>query len=240
MMSHKFALTTSWIALGQFLLRMLPLAAPFCMLPASAVVAQPASLPIGDIAGRADAAAIEAVVGRGLLTPQQPGAFNPTGLITRADFAAAAQKLFSLPPPANPVWFADVSPTASNYAAIEAVGPYVMQARGMLCPTCLLSSSFGPDNPLPRVQAIALLTQILVSTGREQLATPADSDTALRDVPDGRTLPPTARRLVATALASGVATLQSNQTLDAGALLDRGGAAVLLNNATARVPLPRP
>jgi len=212
----------------------------YALLLANAARAQPASpTPLNDIAGRPDSAAIQAVVGRGLLAPKQPGVFDPTGAISRADFAAATQKLFALPPPAQPVWFADVPPSSPNYAAIEAVAPYVMRARAALCPTCMLSNSFGPQATLPRIQAIALLTQALAGTGRVTLATPGESEAALRGVAGVESLSAPGRQLVATALASKVAALGPNGTLDPGAPLDRANAAVLLNNA-ADVPPQRP
>ncbi|MBV9811640.1 MAG: S-layer homology domain-containing protein [Acetobacteraceae bacterium] len=204
-----------------------------------AALAQPAPA-LADIAGRPDAAAIEAVASKGVLPPVSPGVFDPAGPISRAEFAAATQRTFALPPPAEPVAFADVTPQTPDYAAIEAVAPYVLRARGALCPTCMMSSNFAPAATLPRLQSIALLTQILAVNGRLALATPADSDTRLRDVADAKNLPAPARQLVATALAGGIATLSAAGTLDAATPLDRAGAAVLLDNVITKFSAPHP
>jgi hypothetical protein len=79
-----------------------------------------------DLSGReSQAAAIEDMATKGIIAPQSPDKFNPSGVFTRADFAVAVQKLFNLPRPTKEIYFADVPKGSPLYEAVEATAPFM-------------------------------------------------------------------------------------------------------------------
>ena len=133
--------------------------------------------------------------------------------LTQSDFATSLQEHFNLRQPTHPIAFTDVAPNDTDYAAIEAIGPFLN--RTALCPGCMMSANFGPNNPLNRAQAAIVFVSILIANQKIQLLTVADADNVLAGVPDANRLPVTARRAIATAIKTGVLTLQPSRTIQA-------------------------
>ena len=63
---------------------------------------------------------------------------------TLAEFAKTAQEKFRLAQPSYPIAFDDLRPNDPNYAAAQAVYPFLH--RQLLCPECALDSRFSPRN----------------------------------------------------------------------------------------------
>jgi S-layer homology domain len=132
---------------------------------------------------------------------QVPGAGDPTTLI---EFAKAAQEQFALPQPGAPVAFGDVRPGDSDYAAAQAVYPFLH--RQLLCPECALTSSFSPKNSVTRAQVAVALVSILVTQRKISLLNPEQTSDVLGNVPDADSVSVFARPYIATALANGILT----------------------------------
>lgn len=187
------------------------------------------NLTFSDLGGReSEAAAIEEIATKGIITPQSPGKFNPGGVFTRGDFAVAAQKLFSLPMPTKEIYFADVPKGSAHYEAIQAAAPFM--DRRPICPGCLMSSNFAPNAPLSHAHAAISLARMEVANNRVALVEPADVGSALEGVPDVARLSPRARQLIATAIKSGAITPSSGHAFEPAASYDRGDIALVLFN----------
>jgi N-acetylmuramoyl-L-alanine amidase len=183
-----------------------------------------------DLGGReSQAAAIEEMATKGIIAPQSPDKFTPSGVFTRADFAVAVQKLFNLSPPSRAIYFADVRKGSPHYEAIEAAAPF-MDKRA-ICPTCLLSSNFAPDAALSRVYGVVSLVRIQIEKQKIALVDPSEVSSALVGFPDTDRLSPQARQLIATAIRSGVITQPSGRAFEPARSYDRGDIAVVLYNS---------
>jgi len=131
--------------------------------------------------------------------------------LTVAGFAVLMQQQFNLPQPANPVHFADLAPGDPNYAAAQAITPFLH--RQVLCHGCVLSANFGPNQPLQRVAAAVFFVSVLMAQNKVQLLSAKDADGVLASAPDTNILPLVARRYVATALKYGVLPLRAGNTI---------------------------
>lgn len=126
---------------------------------------------------------------------------------TLAEFAGTAQEKFRLAQPDYPIAFDDLRPTDSNYAAAQAIYPFLH--RQLLCPECALNSRFAPKSALTRAQAAVVLVSILADQQRTSLLTPEQTADALADVPDADAVSVIARPYIATALADGILVLDA-------------------------------
>ena len=124
---------------------------------------------------------------------------------TLAEFAKTAQEKFRLAQPSCPIAFDDLRPNDSNYAAAQAVYPFLH--RQLLCPECALDSRFSPQNALNRAQAAVVLVSILTGQERISLLTPDQTADALANVPDADAVSVFARPYIATAVADGILVL---------------------------------
>jgi hypothetical protein len=131
--------------------------------------------------------------------------------LTVAGFAVLAQQQFNLPQPATPVHFADLAPGDPNYAAAQAITPFLH--RQVLCPGCVLSATFYPNQPFPRAAAAVFFVSVLTAQNKAQLLSAKDADGVLANAPDAKGLPLLARRYVATALKHGILPLRPGNTI---------------------------
>jgi hypothetical protein len=126
---------------------------------------------------------------------------------TLAEFAKTAQGKFRLAQPSYPIAFDDLRPNDPNYAAAQAVYPFLH--RQLLCPECSLDSRFSPQNALTRAQAAVVLVSILTEQERASLLTPEQTADVLANVPDGDAVSDFARPYIATAVADGILALDT-------------------------------
>jgi hypothetical protein len=131
---------------------------------------------------------------------------NVTGAVTLAEFATNVQEKFVLPQPADLVVFDDLRPGDANYAAAQAIYPFLH--RQLLCPECAVSSSFSPRDPMTRAQAAVVLVSILSAQERINLLSPEQTADVLSEIPDADAISTLARPYIATALANGILVLQ--------------------------------
>lgn len=122
--------------------------------------------------------------------------------ITLAEFAADVRDKFALPLPAELVVFDDMHPGDANYAAAQAIYPFLH--RQLLCPECALSASFFPNNSVTRAQAAVVLVSILSAQDRISLLSPEQAADVLGGFPDADRVSSFARPYIATALAEGI------------------------------------
>jgi hypothetical protein len=126
---------------------------------------------------------------------------------TLAEFAKTAQEKFRLAQPSCPIAFDDLRPNDSNYAAAQAVYPFLH--RQLLCPECALDSRFSPRNALTRAEAAVVLVSILTEQERTSLLTSEQAADALAEVPDAESVSVFARPYIATAVADGILVLDT-------------------------------
>jgi hypothetical protein len=132
------------------------------------------------------------------------GAGNAT---TLGEFAKTAQEKLQLAQPSDPIAFDDLRPNDPNYAAAQAVYPFLH--RQLLCPECALDSRFSARNALTRAQAAVVLVSILTEQERTSLLTPEQAADALADVPDAESVSVFARPYIATAVTDGILVLDT-------------------------------
>ncbi len=137
-----------------------------------------------------------------------PGARNAPTLV---EFAKTAQAEFRLAQPTYPIAFDDLRPKDPDYAAAQAIYPFLH--RQLLCPECELGSRFSPQTALTRAQAAVVLVSILTEQERASLLTPEQTADALADVPDADAVSDFARPYIATAVADGILALDTGNML---------------------------
>jgi S-layer homology domain len=131
--------------------------------------------------------------------------------ITLAKFARTAQEKFRLVQPTYPIAFDDLRPNDPDYAAAQAVYPFLH--RQLLCPECALDSRFSPQTALTRAQAAVVLVSVLTARERISLLSPEQTADALADVPDAESVSAFARPYIATAVAAGILTLDTSNMI---------------------------
>jgi hypothetical protein len=141
------------------------------------------------------------------IVPVGANVYGVRDAATLAEFAKTAQEKFRLAQPSYPIAFDDLRPSDPNYAAAQAVYPFLH--RQLLCPECALDSRFAPSNALTRAQAAVVLVGILTEQERTSLLTPEQTADTLADVPDADAVSVFARPYIATALADGILVLDA-------------------------------
>lgn len=134
---------------------------------------------------------------------------------TLLELARAAQEKFNLTQPTYPVAFDDLRPNDPDYAAAQAIYPFLH--RQLLCPECALTSSFSPkqapndapSNSVTRAQAAVVLVSILSTQERSSLLTPEQTADVFAIVSDADSVSVNARPYIATALADGILVLHT-------------------------------
>jgi S-layer homology domain len=133
-----------------------------------------------------------------------------TDAVTLAEFATDLRDKLALPQPADVVVFDDLHPSDANYAAAQAIYPFLH--RQLLCPECALSSSFLPQESVTRAQAAVALVSILIAQDRISLLSPEETADVLAEIPDADAVSSFARPYIATALAEGLLAQQPGNT----------------------------
>jgi hypothetical protein len=123
-------------------------------------------------------------------------------VVLGARFAQSLVTSLRIPPPAAPTFYADVKPDHPAFAAIQAISPFLN--RQVLCPNCLLTAIYGVDQPETRGAAAVVLVAWLLAGRYTELASTAETESALARVRDRPSLSPLARRYMATALREGL------------------------------------
>ena len=168
-------------------------------------------------------AAIAALAKQGIIKGTAPGTFDPAGQVTRAQFAALTQRLFSLPAPTQPVAFNDVPQSYWGYAAVEAAAPYFdyFQVPGG-------GYAFQPDQAFDRQDVATVIVRLLTASGKLQVLSRADTATVLGKVTDATTIAPALQPYVATAIKAGIMAGFPDGSFQPQGLLNRAQVAVLL------------
>lgn len=122
--------------------------------------------------------------------------------VTLAEFATDVRDKLALGEPADLVVFDDLHPSDANYAAAQAIYPFLH--RQLLCPECPLSSSFLPQESVTRAQAAVALVSILIAEDRISLLSPEETADVLAEIPDADAVSSFARPYIATALTEGL------------------------------------
>jgi hypothetical protein len=130
---------------------------------------------------------------------------NAGNVATLAEFARTAQEKLRLAQPNYPVAFDDLRSSDPNYAAAQALYPFLH--RQLLCPECAVTSRFSPKDALTRAQAAVVLVSILAEQERVRLLTLEETADVLTNVPDAESVSVFARPYIATALADGILVL---------------------------------
>jgi hypothetical protein len=150
-------------------------------------------------------------------TPSKPGSDVKSGTaapaITVGEFAQQMQQKFALPQPAVPVHYADLAPSDPNYAAAQAITPFLN--RQVLCPGCVLSANFGANQPLPRAAAAVFFVSVLRARNQIELLNASQANGELVNVPDAAGLPVVQRRYIATAIKHGLLPLHAGNAVHA-------------------------
>jgi hypothetical protein len=154
---------------------------------------------------------LSASSGGNIATEAISGARDAT---TLAEFASVTQEKLRLVQPSYPIAFDDLRPSDPNYAAAQAVYPFLH--RQLLCPECALDSRFSPKNALTRAQAAVVLVSILTEQERTSLLTPEQTADTLANVPDADAVSDFARPYIATAVADGILTLDIGNMVHPG------------------------
>ncbi len=174
------------------------------------------------------AGAISTLAAQGVVRGTAPGVFDPAGDVTRAEFAALMQRMFSLPAPASPITFSDVPPTYWGYGAVQAAAQYF----GPTPPSS--GAAFQPDAALDRQDVAAAMVRILAARGAIQVLDAADAATTLQTVTDAGQLAPGLQVDVATAIQAGLLTGFPDGTFQPQGLLTRAQVAVILQRLEAK------
>jgi hypothetical protein len=133
--------------------------------------------------------------------------------LTVAGFAVQMQQRYNLPQPTSTVRFADLPPSDPNYAAAQAITPFLQ--RQILCHGCMLSANFNPNQAISRASSAVFFVSYLMIQNKVQLLSPADSAAVLANTSDTNGLSPLARRYVATAIKYGLLILRERNTIQA-------------------------
>jgi S-layer homology domain len=218
------------------------------VLSSISVLAQPApntvvkphpqpNLAINDIADHPnEEPAIREMVSVGIMKLPTPTQFHPDVVLTRGEFAASMQTMFKLAQPAQPVAFADVRPGSPNYAAIQAIAPYLN--RQALCFGCLLSGNFNPSAAVSREEMAVILVRILGAQNRIPLPSTALVNSYLASTPDARNWKPAASPYIALAVQHGLVPMTSNNTFQPSLQVTRANAAVTLQTVYKKFLVP--
>jgi hypothetical protein len=154
--------------------------------------------------------------------------------VTLAEFAKTAQARFRLAQPGYPVAFDDLRPNDPEYAAAQAVYPFLH--RQLLCPECALTSSFSQKNGLTRAQAAVALVSILADQERIGLLTPEQTASVLGHVPDADELSVFARPYIATALRDGILAVDAGNMVRPAQPYSRAEMAAVFDTVQQRFP----
>lgn len=168
--------------------------------------------------------AIESLAAQGIIKGVATGQFDPSGLVTRGQFAALMRRAFNLSQPSTSVTFSDVQSSDWDYSPIEAAIPYMdyyNQIGG--------GNSFHPDQPFDRQDVAAVMVRLLVSQGDTTLLSQTQAQSVLASVSDVGDIAPALQRYVATAIQDKIMIGVPGGGFDPLGLLNRAQVAVVLD-----------
>jgi hypothetical protein len=171
--------------------------------------------------------AIESMVAQGIVKLTGPNTFSPAVPVRRGELVVSLQHMFGLGVPQQRRAYPDVPPNNEIYSAVVGVAPYL--ADQMLCAVCALPGNFLADEPVSRGLAAATLVGIL--SDHKKITLTAAPDQVLAPAADAGLLGPEARIYLATALTSGILTLDPGNRIDASAPMSRVELAAMLDSA---------
>jgi hypothetical protein len=184
----------------------------------------------------ADRPAISSIVAQGIMHGVSPTQFRPDSAIERGNFAVSMQHMFNLPVPTRKVNFTDVPTSSPIYKAVEAVAPFL--GRQMRCFGCALGSTFGPNEPVTRLEMAVTITNILIANKKIALLSPSAAEAALKDMPDTAALRGPVRVYAATALQEGIIARTSSNELAPALQVTRANLAVQLDHIQKKFNIP--
>jgi|SRR5208283_1570031 len=185
----------------------------------------------------AEQPAITSMVRQGIMRGVSQTQFDPDASVTRGDFVESMQRMFDLQAPVQKINFQDVSTSSEIYVAVQAVAPFL--GRQMRCFGCSLGLTFGPNEPISRLEMAVTLTNILIATNKVALLSPTAAEAALAGVLDTATLRGPVREYVATALQHGVIARTSSNTLAPDLHVTRADLAVQLDGVQKKFNIPQ-
>ncbi len=165
--------------------------------------------------------AVEGLASQGIVRGVAPGRFAPQAPVTRAQFAALLDRIFSLTAPSGPQAPADVPQSHWAFAAVQAASPF-MAGGGSA------SSAFEPEAAVTRQDVAAAIVRILAQRQRVTVLGASAAQAVLAAVPDASGISADLQPLVATAIRYGIMRGFPDSSFQPGGSLTRAEAAVLL------------
>jgi hypothetical protein len=156
--------------------------------------------------------------------------------VAASGFAAQMQQRFSMPQPKVLVRFEDLAPSDPNYAAAQAITPYLN--RQVLCPRCMLPANFGPNQAVSRGASAVFFVTYLMAQNKLQLLNDQDANRALANVADASSLQDLKRRYIATAVQNGILPLQQGNTIHEATPLSPSEMSTVLQNIRNKFNVP--
>ena len=182
------------------------------------VISNPAAFE--DVSGHWAQGAVNDMGARLVVTGDENGRFNPDSFITRAEFATALVRALGIRP-ADTCRFKDAAPEAWHGGYIEAAARH-----GLIFGYD--EATFGPDDPITREQAMAVVARAMAVTRLDAALSAGEAESLLGAFADGAAVSAFAREGAAACLKTGVAHGRGGGTLAPKELVTRAEAAVML------------
>lgn len=147
----------------------------------------------GDITGHWAKSAIELLASKLIITGTSDTTFQPSQMVTRAEFAALITRSLGLASDSSGTTFGDVSANAWYATAVKTAS-----AAGLI--TGYTDGSFKPNSPITRQEMAAVLSKAMKYTGKKLNADPA----ALAKFSDASSIPAWSQTAVAEIAAEGI------------------------------------
>jgi hypothetical protein len=178
--------------------------------------------------------AIQKLSDEGIIKGFDKHHFQPTGKITRAQFASLLSRYFDLKPAADAGQdYKDVAKNTWFFNDVEAAKDYMTKFTDLQG-----GYDFKPDQPMTRAEAAVSLVQILVKENAVQLVSADQANQILSGFKDANAIPVNLRIHVATAIQNKVLQGEGNHRFNPNGTLNRAQAATLLFNLQTNVEVP--
>lgn len=171
-----------------------------------------------DISGSWAADAIDRMNSRLIVEGTGSGLFEPSRLITRAEFASILTKGLGLKPSPTPSTFRDVSESAWYQDAVTAAAEYDLV-------TGFTDGTFRPQQQITRAEAIVMLSRALELTGSGNI----NAEATLQPFVDRDDLPSWAQNAALTTVQSGLLNGQNGNRLAPQQPVSRAEVATLID-----------
>lgn len=171
----------------------------------------------GDITGHWAKASIDLLASKLIITGTSATAFQPSQMVTRAEFAALITRSLGLASMSSGVTFSDVGANAWYTDAVKTAA-----AAGLI--TGYTDGSFKPASPITRQEMAAIMAKAMKYTGKTLNAGPA----ALAKFSDASVIPAWSREAIAGIAAEGIIQGRPDGSFAPQALATRAEAATML------------